>query len=290
MNDLPVVRWIFLVAGEDPVFWKQATLAICSVLGRSQGRAKIVVYTDQPSRYVWLRGFAQVEKLAPALLAEWIGPERFFFRAKPCLLLHHLDRHPSEAVFYLDSDTLCTDDPLALEARLQAGAFFMHCPEYRVCDNQTKERREYSKRLLNHPLADGLALRDDSIMWNAGLLGVHPKDRELVENVLKAVDAMTALGLSPRTRLKEQLAFSLAAQATGRLEAIGDHFVHYWGNKDAWERWTDLWLINVLNAKYDPIAAGVAIAALPAPPAAVAPRKTRSERRKAKWRKFLRLD
>jgi hypothetical protein len=286
----PAVRWIYLTAGSDLIFRKQAFLSIASLLARSDGRARVTLYTDAPAAHAWLASHVDLVSLDPALLARWVGPERFFFRAKPCLLLHHAERHPGEAVFYLDTDTLCTGDPLDLERRLLAGAFFLHVPEYRVCDGRTKERREYRRRLLDRPLPGGLALRTDSQMWNAGLLGLGPGDQPLVRTVLAAVDAMTALGLSPRTRLKEQLAFSLAAATTGRLQPIGDAFTHYWGNKAAWEAWTDAWLLAALSARADPLAAGRLLGTLPPPPPALAPRKSPAERRKAKLRKLLRLD
>lgn len=290
MNEIKPVRWIVLAVGSDPIFWKQTSLAICSLLARSGGRAKITLYTDKPDRYVWLAKDIEIEHLDETLIDKWLGPERFFFRAKPCLILHHWARCPDDAIFYFDSDTLCTGSPLDLEAKLRSGVFFMHLPECRVCDGRTNERREYRRRLLDRPLKCGLALREESMMWNAGVIGLRSGDRTLVETVLLAVDEMTALGLSPRTRLKEQLAFSLAAQDTGNLEAADSHFIHYWGNKIGWARWTDDWLIAVVNLGMTPIMAGQFISQMTPTPGIDAPRATKAQRRKAKLRRWLRLN
>jgi hypothetical protein len=70
-------------------------------------------------------------------------------------------------------------------------------------------------------------------MWNAGVVALPGGIAGArVADALACTDAMSAAGLGGL--LLEQLSLSLSLDRDGDLRAAAPWFVHYWGNKTAW--------------------------------------------------------
>lgn len=286
------VTYIFLSYGKLAAIHKQTLAAICSlVLTKRNAEApyRIRLYTEMPEYYAWLGDQVDVQTLSPHQIKEWMGLSSFSLRVKPCLLIEAA-RSCSGPMIFLDSDMVIVKSLNGMERAIQEGSSFLQCKEYLVSSRTTKERREFMRRLKGLDLGSGVALDEDSWMWNSGVIGLSTKNFHYLDLILSAIDRMTEMGLSPRTRLKEQLAFSLYLSATGCLRGLGDEVLHYWGNKPEWDGFLDSWLLSVVGQKLDMVEAGRLLLSMQPFPAAVAPKRSKSEKRKAKIRKLLRLD
>lgn len=286
------VTYIFLSYGRSTAIHQQTLAAICSFLHAKREAADsyaIRLYTEMPEFYTLVQGQVELVRLSAAQVQGWMGPSKFHLRVKPCLLIEAA-RSCSGPMVFLDSDMLILDSLGSMESELLDGACYLQHKEYLVASRSTKERREYMQRLAGIDLGAGVALDENSWMWNSGVIGLPPQHFERLDLVLAAVDRMVELGLSPRTRLKEQLAFSLHLAATGRLQGLSDEVIHYWGNKPEWMLLLERWVLSLVGQGLDAYEAGRWIVESGPFPPVEAPQKTKSEKRKAKLRKLLGLN
>lgn len=290
MQDMLQITYLFLAYGSTSSVHKQTIASICSL--RSVEHAdvpyRIVLYTDHPDYYAWL-AIDEIRQVGVEQLNAWMGLSGFGFRIKPCMMAEVANTSLGPLV-YVDGDTLFIRSLCAVEERLLAGGSFMHLREYQISDRQTKERRELMSSLSGKNLGQGLMLTEDSWMWNAGLIGLPLSMMKASAEVIEVIDRMIELGLSSRTRLKEQLAFSLYLDRHSELSPMGDEVLHYWGNKPEWDGFLDRWLLSVLGQGLNVVDAGQLLLSTQPFPSAIAPARSKSEKRKAKIRKLLRLD
>ena len=282
--------YIFLAYGASSEVHKQTIASICTLAAVKHVEAgfRTVLYTDTPEYYQWLN-LDVLRVLADGQIEEWMGPARFGFRIKPCLMAE-VAKDCSGPLIFLDGDTVVTGDLSSFESILHEGGALMHLKEYQVSDRQTKERREYMDRIGGLDLGDGIMLTESSWMWNSGLIGLPSTQLDAPKKVIPMIDRMITAGLSTRTRLKEQLAFSLNLSQHCELHAVGDAVLHYWGNKPQWDGFLDRWLLFVLGRGMSAAEAGQLLLSRQPFPVAVAPKKSKAEKRKAKLRKWLRLN
>lgn len=282
--------YVFLAYGASTEIHKQTIAAICSLAAVEHipSGYRTVLYTDSPDYYSWLN-LDSIQLLSSDQLIEWMGPSRFGFRIKPCLMAA-VAGACSGPLVYMDGDTVVRGSMVAAETRLLEGGALMHVQEYQVSDRRTKERREYMQRIGGVDLGGGLALGEESWMWNAGLIGLPEQHLDAPLKVIPMIDRMIACGLSTRTRLKEQLAFSLYLDARSELSDVADSVIHYWGNKVGWAPLLDRWMLELCGRDSSAAEAGRLLHQMRPYPPAIAPKKTKVEKRKAKLRKLLRLD
>lgn len=286
------ITYVFLAYGDSPECHKQTLASVCSLKSVKHLRNdyRTVIYTDKPAYYKWLQLDA-IESVNTTLLAEWMGPSGFGFRIKPCLIADLAKKH-SGPIIYLDGDTIAINDLSELEEYIMSGTntCVMHKKEYRVGDRKSKERREYMQKLSGVDLGSGVMLQEDSWMWNAGVIGLGKNFIHAAETVLPIIDKMIALKLSDRTRLKEQLAFSLYLQKNARLFEARDSILHYWGNKSEWNNLIDKWLLAITGKQMTAEQAGAILQSMQPFPAEIGPKRSKKEKRKARLRKLLGLD
>lgn len=221
-------RWLFLVFGEGEEHYVQVHAAVLSVLAWADAGDELVIATTQPARVRWLTGHPRIRAAAIAAetLREWRGPHDFFWRAKiRCIQEHHRD---GEALVYLDSDTYARQPLADLAAALRQGAVAMHCPEQVLAQARGAGDRQLWRQLAGREVA-GCQVDAQVRMWNAGVVGVGPSGAALLDQAVRACDALCAR--SGVHALHEQLALSLVLGATGRLVAAAPWIDHYWGNK-----------------------------------------------------------
>lgn len=289
---LMATQFVFLSYGSDAAVHRQTMAAVATLFASYKAvhrpRPEILIYTDRANYFEWIEPTSIVE-LDKKKLEAWMGPQRFHLRVKGCLLAE-VASSASRPICFLDSDMLILKDLCFLDSGLAEGAVYLQTREYLVSDRSTKERREFMNRLKGVDLGDGITLGESSWMWNSGLIGLAEEAFCAPKEVVAIIDKMMSLGLSPRTRLKEQLAFSLYLDQRFDLHEAGDAVTHYWGNKPAWNAWLDNWLLDVQGRGLDAEAAGRLLLERPNRPAAIAPKRSRAEKRKAKLRKLFRLD
>ena len=223
-----LTRYLFMVFGDGDEHYAQAHLAALTVLAYAPSPCEVVLATNSTARVAWLatHPLVRVAALDEATLTRWRGTSGFFWRVKLECIRAQLD--PAQALVYLDSDTYARRDLGALVEALGQGAVLMHEPE-----NQLSSSRRSGDRRLYRQLASrswsGLAVDAQTRMWNAGVVAVGRDGRAVIERALALCDELCAtIG---NHALNEQLALSLALQATGRLAPARPWIDHYWGNK-----------------------------------------------------------
>jgi hypothetical protein len=80
-------------------------------------------------------------------------------------------------------------------------------------------------------------------MYNAGVIGIpNTLSKKIISQCLELCDQLCETP-ADKTYL-EQLAFSIALEATQKLEVVDSHVIHYWGNKAGWDNMIDSFIID----------------------------------------------
>jgi hypothetical protein len=224
---------IYLVFGPNSANHTQAYFSILSFLRQPAALTGITVVTDQPSFYTRLAKQIQVLPVNTALLREWEGPHKFFWRVKIKALEAVAQRVPGQSLLYLDSDTFLSGSVHTLAATLADNIALMHEPEGAIATLSSKTERLTWRQLRGRELA-GFTVSDAQVMWNAGVVGVPAaRATAAIALALQLCDAWCAAEVTPR--LIEQLALSVALSETGSLASARASIGHYWSAKPEWQ-------------------------------------------------------
>jgi hypothetical protein len=226
------MRLALLTFGDHLDTYSQAAFCLLSFL-KADPTLRATVVTDRPQT---LRHFgAHVTPLAidAAQLAEWQQPTGFFWRVKIRALQEVVASAPGEDILYVDSDTILAHGLDALKQRLAEGRTLMHLPEQALSADPSKTGRQMWRTLAGQRI-EGLGIDRNTVMWNAGVIGLPAaKAAATLDHTLRLCDALCAT--PARRRLLEQLAFSMALEASGPLHDARREVLHYWGNKAGWQ-------------------------------------------------------
>jgi len=232
-------RLLILAYGRETEY-RRALLAVLSGWAlRPQPALAATICTDQPDFFrPYLDGLDIAYKLAtPEYLTQARGPQHYVHRVKAQFIAKAFAEHPAEELLFIDSDTFFIASPERLLRGLAAGQAFMHLREYTLAEavaiyaefNQAK----YPKKLLDLLASRTFRLGGRPVQfhqgqssWNSGVLGLPRALAPLLPDVLALTDALYA-GTGWFTC--EQLAFSLALQASGPVHASDSYVYHYWG-------------------------------------------------------------
>lgn len=214
----------------------QGSFALLSFL-KDPCVGRIVIVTDQPDFYRVFGDRIELITVDARTLDEWQGAHRFFWRIKIMAVAAAVGRDPSAAWLYVDSDTFLAASLADMDRAMQEGASFMHCPEDRLGDRSNATLKQMHRSLSGKTLA-GVTIGDDSLMWNAGVIGLPAgKAADLIRHVREICDALCAT--DTRRKFVEQFAFSLALAHAGPMWRCDDIIGHYWGNKPEWNAFID---------------------------------------------------
>lgn len=217
---------IYLVYGNDKRYVQETRFSILSAwkfLRTDSQNCSIIVYTDQPEAFQ--DDPVIVEVLTASKLQEWAGPDHYFHRAKNRVLAEALD-HYNIPVALIDTDTLFKKSPLEIFKCVAPGKTVMHAQEGPICDGhidlwQAIESHHVTDR-FNHHFAFGA----DAVMWNSGVVGIHPQDRALLDSALDLVDHLYArCGLFN----VEQFGLGEVLRRQTALSTANHVVTHYWG-------------------------------------------------------------
>lgn len=173
-----------------------------------------VVYTDTPDLFVpW---GIEVVPLSSEQLATWAGPHNFNHRRKIMAMEDALGRFGLPTVL-LDGDTYFCRPPISMFTRLSPGRSLMHL-------------REGELRYMDPELCGavgqvlGVDVSSRAVMWNAGVVGIHPADKGLIPEVLSITDRLLD---QIKRHTPEQFAFSHVLGTQTKLGPSREIF-HYW--------------------------------------------------------------
>jgi hypothetical protein len=220
------IRYVTLAYGEAPGVYRQSLMLLLSLVAHAPEPYELVVATDRPECYVWFGTRVEIEYLDAPRLDAWRGPSPFSMRQKLELVRAAAVSAPGPVVL-LDADVLARTPLAPFVERLQAGDLFMHKREYVLSQSRRRGNRKLWASLRAHDF------KDDDTMWNSGVLAVPPADRGLLDQALTLYDTLGAAGV--RHFATEQLVEGVLLGRTGRLKPAEEWFVHYWGNKPAYD-------------------------------------------------------
>jgi hypothetical protein len=168
---------------------------------------------------------ARLVRVSPAELAGWTHDGRYGHRAKLCAL-RRLLAEGAERVALIDTDTYFVGSPAALLARISPSTPVMHAPEGPVGDDAAW--RGVFDDPARAALLGARGCNPSTPMFNSGVVGVCSAHAHQVDAAIAFLDAhqgdVHAFNL-------EQVAWSVALAAAGKVVPADDLVVHYWGHR-----------------------------------------------------------
>ena len=220
----------------------EALYSILSYLKVSEGlpadeQAQIVVYTDQQALFeTYLNQVPKpirYEPMPAELITEWRGEINFVHRVKIKRLQDFFSRELGN-VLYVDTDTVFLSDVSPVFQKIGRGELYMHIQEGTL---QSRQNRIFDKiyRFLQ-PLdfafrVDGqrIEVPAKTEMWNAGVLGINDRHKNLLQRVLHFTDAVYP---QLPMHIIEQLGFSLYFTQNRTVLPAYNYIYHYWNFKE----------------------------------------------------------
>jgi len=142
-------------------------------------------------------------------------------------------------IIFIDADTWFAAHPAKLISRVGPGRALFHICESFVAKSGTVVTRALARQLEQVPLAlrsgEKVVLGPRTKMWNTGVVGVDPADRErmfdalaLSDEIWRTADPAGAFG--QKIHVSEQFATSYALRNC-RIREAADCIHHYWRPK-----------------------------------------------------------
>ena len=194
----------------------------------------IAIYTDVPEQFADFKPFLSnlsTPKLTEYTLQKWRGSQNFVHRVKIEMLLDFL-QHYHGNVLYCDTDTYLTSPAETLFKDIAAGTFYMHEYEGRIDKQDTPSLHKWERFLSTTPITFNYKtlLFDNSLqMFNAGVVGLNSRSKEVLHDVLALTDAVYQK--FPK-HIAEQFAFSYCLQKSGAIKTADQQVAHYWNLKE----------------------------------------------------------
>jgi len=210
---------MYVLYGDDEIFLTEASYSIGALRKRiDPNHSRIIMFTDRPER---IRSLPVICESIAHEINEMKGPSGFGYRIKPCCILKCAEKYPGN-ILYMDCDTMAKGPIQEVAARLGPGHVLMFKQErlagrfsqFEGFKTQLPDGREYS-------------YGPQSRMFNAGVIGLHQDNANLVNTALAICDALLLQGRG--LHISEQFALTEAFRLAG-LEIVSAHKVvdHYY--------------------------------------------------------------
>lgn len=218
---------LYLSYGQGPheleVIYSVWSARHCSADGDN---LRIVIYTDHPDSFSNVE--ADVELISTDQWSEWGGPQNFNHRRK-ILALQHAIQKTDAPVILVDGDTWWRGSVQQLFERVAPGRAVMHIREGSIAEIDGPRISELRSLIGDNQfdLADGSSAKipADCQMWNAGVIGLHPNDSGILNDVIHLTDQFCS---RCELHILEQFAFSFLLQTKMQLTEAFDLVFHYW--------------------------------------------------------------
>jgi len=217
-----MLKCIYFEVGSNPKYQTELRYSISTLLAEMpEAAGNIIIYTDSPSSYageVHIASTWDVTSTIEEMITGSYG--KYFFRAKPYILLHALRSNQCPCVF-LDTDTFIKRGfAKALRKKLLRGA---------VMDTYLR-RNPFPECIgFESVLPSGVTYRYDphtAVMYNSGVIGVRPEHAAAIEDSIAIIDAIRPLSL--RAKDQEQYAVNEALRLHGvHISTIDTSLKHY---------------------------------------------------------------
>ncbi|MBN8631481.1 MAG: hypothetical protein J0L76_11565 [Rhodobacterales bacterium] len=139
--------------------------------------------------------------------------------------LRHIVRHYAAPAVLIDSDTVLREHPARMFDRVAPGHTLMHISEAPLGTLAAWPEIAQLATTLGGSAA-GVPITPDAVMYNAGVMGVHPQDVTLLDRAMAATEAMRQ---QSDLFFCNQIAVSRVFTDHSKLSTCEDVVYHYWG-------------------------------------------------------------
>ena len=224
---------------------------------------KIVIYTDNVAHFQhYLPPEIQYVSVTPEQVKQWRGTIDFVHRIKIEVLRDAFERFPNQIFLYLDSDVYFKENISFLAQKIQSGTPVMSLKEGAIFHSKLRHFNTLAQYLRQHQytiaVTPQLIVSHTQAMYNAGIIGLSPTDKNIVDGTLAVTDFLHPF---INNHVTEQFAFTILLSAKGTIYEAEPHIHHYWYFKefraiiaDFLEKYSDKTFEEkvVLSAKYNP--------------------------------------
>ncbi len=211
-------------------------LSVIPFIQKENLNVHIVIYTDNSSyfqKFLSSFDFIHYEPLSDERRKTWLGKLKFVHRLKIEMLKDCAQKYKGH-ILYLDGDTYFTKSPQLVIERILPSISVMH-----ICEDQLKPAKllltkKLYKFLYKTPIhVDGemLKFKEETQMWNAGVIGVHQSFTWVFDKIIKMTDELYSR--YPK-HIMEQFAVSYFLQKHTHIVACDDIIEHYWMQKEVY--------------------------------------------------------
>jgi hypothetical protein len=207
----------------------------------TRAQTEFIFYTDQAetlkSRIQDLLSF-QIVQIDRETMEAWKNYGTFFFRIKIKLIEDFWKRFPDSNLLYTDADMVFRKDLKEVFDGIALGKRYMHAYEG-VFNQQHPDARKGStaktidailkKHTFTSSLGKAYTVPNLAQLWNAGMIGFGPQDRDIIPEVLCFADEMYRL---KDAHTCEQFGFSWFLQQKSELLPLESYAFHYWNFKE----------------------------------------------------------
>ncbi len=215
------MKTLFLSYGVGPHQSEVQYAVRCLAVHSPTTPADVLVYTDTPASFTALP--ATIVNIPTKQWTDWGGPQNFNHRRK-ILALDHALQDSDQPVLLLDGDTWLRRPLSSLHDRIRPGCGVMHIREGRISAVQSPLYHQL-RQLLTSEYGRMSGIPVDAWMWNAGVIGLHPQQQPLLQEVLQLTDLLCR---HSSLHILEQLAFSWVLCQRINLQESADVVFHYW--------------------------------------------------------------
>lgn len=189
---------------------------------RDQTQPEVIILTDAPRAFEG--SGCTIEYISEDIWRSWSGEKNFAHRRKICAF-QHVAAIRSGALVLLDGDTWFSQSPARLARYIGPGRTVMHIEEGPFQRIPTVKFAAFSGVLRTLQQHGKLLVGPETCMWNAGVIGLHSSDRDLLVQVLDLTDLLLKF---TELHIVEQFAFSWILQNQTHLSEAADVVFHYW--------------------------------------------------------------
>ncbi|MBX3019286.1 MAG: hypothetical protein KF767_15470 [Bdellovibrionaceae bacterium] len=245
------MKIVYQAYGREDIV-RQVLFSVVSLKSRAESTEgwTIEIYTDQPDRLQsFFAGWPEV-KIVPITTADiqgWRGAIDFVHRVK-LKILEKATESLHEPLIYLDGDTYFAKDPTALFAQISPTRSLMHIRESRLDEARDPLTKKIAKFVRKNSFSvDGASTQipQSSEMWNAGVIGIHPANFQLLPLMVELTDQMYG---RYQKHVMEQLAVSYLLQTKTVVASSHLEVIHYWPSKEAFDAAIGNFLASRTNA------------------------------------------
>jgi hypothetical protein len=222
-------RILFQAYGNEGIVaeCKFALLQLAAAYNRENSLPEVIIYTDKVQDFSLFATALPLHfiEMNGDQIAAWKGKNQFVHRVKVEIIQNALQRFGGK-LLYADTDTFCLQKSDALFDSINASQVIMHEKEGLLSQPANLHFKKWKHFLQKNDFSDiGQLPAINTIMWNAGIIGLQEDHFPLLQKILALTDTLYAS--FPRHTV-EQFAFCYTFQNTGlQILSAQPYFFNY---------------------------------------------------------------